>query len=45
MNIRSVEDLETAFKNASNSAEQTLWIWGKDPSGKAQSYAVVLGDE
>ena len=45
MNIRSVEDMETAFKNASNSAEQTLWIWGKDPSGKSLSYAVSLSED
>lgn len=45
MNIRSVEDMEKVFKNASNSAEQTLWIWGKDPSGKSQSYAVALSEE
>jgi Do/DeqQ family serine protease len=44
-NIRSEEDLEAAFKSAMNSAEQTLWIWGKEPSGKQRSYAVYLGDE
>jgi len=44
-NIRKIEDLESAFKSASNSAEQTLWIWGKDPSGKSQSYAIQLSDE
>lgn len=44
-NIRTVEDLSTAFKTASNSAEQTLWIWGKTPAGKSQSFAVIVGEE
>lgn len=44
-NIRSVSDLESVFKSAQNSAEQTLWIWGKTPAGKAQSFAVTIGEE
>lgn len=44
-NIKTVADLQAVFKTAQNSAEQTLWIWGKTPAGKAQSYAVTLGDE
>ena len=44
-NIRTVKDLETAFKAAQNSETQTLFIWGKYPSGKTGSYAVALGDE
>ena len=43
--IRTVEDLNTAFKTASNSAEQTLWIWGKTPAGKSQSFAIIVGEE
>ena len=44
-NIKTEEDLEKAFKAASNSPEQTLWIWGKNPSGRQQSFAVYLGDD
>lgn len=44
-NIRNVEDLESVFKTAQNSTEQTLWIWGKTPAGKAQSFAVPIGEE
>lgn len=44
-NIKSVSDLENAFKAAQSSAEQTMFIYGKYPSGRSGSYAVVLGDE
>lgn len=44
-NIKTVKDLESAFKAAQNSETQTLFIWGKYPSGKTGSYAVALGDE
>lgn len=44
-NIKTVSDLESVFKTAQNSAEQTLWIWGKTPAGKAQSFAVTIGEE
>lgn len=44
-NIKSVSDLEAAFKAAQNSETQTLFIWGKYPSGKTGSYAVALGED
>ena len=44
-NIKTVDDLNNAFKAASNSTEQTLWIWGKTPAGKSQSFAVTVGEE
>lgn len=44
-NIKSVEDLQSVFKSANSSDEQTLWIWGKTPAGKSGSYAVPLGEE
>ena len=44
-NIKSVKDLESVFKSAQSSTEQTLWIWGKTPAGNARSFAVYLGDE
>lgn len=44
-NIKSVGDLESVFKQAQSSTEQTLWIWGKTPAGKSQSFAVQLGEE
>ena len=44
-NIRTVKDLESAFKSAQNSEEQTLFIWGKYPSGKSASYAIDLSEE
>ncbi len=43
-NIKSSNDLESAFKSAQASDEQTLWIWGKTPAGKAMSFAVQLGE-
>ena len=44
-NIKTVNDLESVFKSAQSSTEQTLWIWGKTPAGNARSFAVYLGDE
>lgn len=44
-NIKTVNDLESVFKAAQASTEQTLWIWGKTPAGNARSFAVYLGDE
>ena len=44
-NIKTVKDLESVFKSAQSSTEQTLWIWGKTPVGNARRFAVYLGDE
>lgn len=44
-NIKSVEDMQAVFKSANSSDEQTLWIWGKTPAGKSDSFAVPLGEE
>jgi S1-C subfamily serine protease len=44
-NIKTVNDLESVFKSAQSSTEQTLWIWGKTPAGNARSFAVYLGEE
>ena len=44
-NIKSVSDLESVFKSAQASTEQTLWIWGKTPAGNARSFAIYLGEE
>lgn len=43
-NIKSSADMESAFRAAQASDEQTLWIWGKTPAGKAMSFAVQLGE-
>lgn len=43
--IKNVGDLETVFRIAQNSDDQTLWIWGKTQSGKPQSFAVNLAEE
>lgn len=43
-NIKSAADIDSAFKAAQASDEQTLWIWGKTPAGKAMSFAVQLGE-
>ena len=43
-NIKTVADLESAFKSAQASDEQTLWIWGKTPAGRPLSFAVFLGE-
>jgi len=44
-NIKTVSDLESAFKSAQSSPEQTLWMWGKTPAGNPRSFAIYLGDE
>ena len=43
-NIKSVSDLESAFKAAQNSEERTLFIWGQYPSGKTQSLSIMLSE-
>ncbi len=43
-NIKTVSDVEAAFKEAQTSDDQTLWIWGKMPDGTAVSKAVQLDD-
>ncbi len=43
-NIKTVADIEAAFKEAQTSDDQTLWIWGKMPDGTAVSKAVQLDD-
>lgn len=44
-NIKSVKDFEQVFKAAQNSEDRTLFIWGQNPSGKTQSFAIQLDDE
>jgi len=44
-NIKTVNDVETAFKQAQQSDDQTMWIWGKTTDGNAVSKAVQLGNE
>lgn len=41
-NIKTQDDLESVFRSALQSDDQTLWIWGKTPAGKAQSFAIQL---
>ena len=43
-NIKSAADMESVFKSAQTSDEQTLWIWGKTPAGRSMSFAVYLGE-
>ena len=43
-NIRSAADMDSVFKSAQASDEQTLWIWGKTPAGRPMSFAVYLGE-
>lgn len=43
-NIKSVADMESVFKSAQASDEQTLWIFGKTPAGRPMSFAVYLGE-
>lgn len=43
--IRKVEDMEDAFKAATKSPEQVLFISGMYPSGKRASYAVDLSQD
>lgn len=44
-NIKTINDMEQVFKQTLSSDDQTLWIWGKTPAGKAMSFAIQLGDE
>jgi Do/DeqQ family serine protease len=44
-NIKTVSDMESVFKSAQASTEQTLWIWGRTPAGNVRSFAVYLGEE
>ena len=44
-NIKTVADMESVFKSAQASTEQTLWIWGRTPAGNVRSFAVYLGEE
>lgn len=43
-NIKSAADMESAFRAAQASDEQTLWIYGKTPAGRPMSFAVYLGE-
>ena len=43
--IKSVNDIETAFKQAQTSDDQTMWIWGKTTDGTSVSKAVQLGND
>ena len=43
--IKTVNDVETAFKQAQMSDDQTMWIWGKTTDGTNVSKAVQLGSE
>ncbi|MBQ6965050.1 MAG: Do family serine endopeptidase [Bacteroidaceae bacterium] len=43
-NIKSSADMESVFKSAQASDEQTLWIWGKTPAGRPLSFAVYVGE-
>ena len=43
-NIKSAADMESAFRSAQASDEQTLWIWGKTPAGRPMSFAIYLGE-
>ena len=43
-NISTIADMESVFKSAQASDEQTLWIWGKTPAGRPLSFAVFIGE-
>ena len=43
--VNSNEDMENAFKSASRSADQVMFITGIYPSGKKGNYAVDLSEE
>lgn len=43
--IKSEEDFQNAFKAASQSSDQVLFIIGEYPSGKRSSYAIDLAEE
>ncbi len=42
--IKSLADMESVFRSAQASDEQTLFIWGKTPAGRTMSFAVYLGE-
>lgn len=42
--IKTTADIETAFKQAQQSDDQTMWIWGKTTDGTNVSKAVQLGE-
>lgn len=43
-NIKSVADVEAAFKDAQTTEDHTLWIWGKTIDGATVSKAVQLDE-
>ena len=43
--IRSIDDIEQAYKEASDSPDQVLFITGVYPSGRRANYAVNLSEE
>ena len=43
--IKDVNDVESALKAASQSEMNSLFIWGKYPSGKTGTYAIDLSEE
>ena len=43
--IRSIDDIEQAYKEASNSPDQVLFITGIYPSGRRANYAINLSDD
>jgi C-terminal processing protease CtpA/Prc len=43
--IRSIEDIEQAYKEAADSPDQVLFITGVYPSGRRANYAVNLSEE
>lgn len=43
--IKDVSDLESALKAASQSEMNSLFIWGKYPSGKTGTFAIDLSEE
>ena len=43
--IRSIDDIEQAYKEAADSPDQVLFITGVYPSGRRANYAVNLSEE
>jgi S1-C subfamily serine protease len=43
--IKTVDDLETVLKQATQSPDQVLFLTGMFPSGKRANYAVDLSQE
>lgn len=43
--IRSIDDIEQAYKEASNSPDQVLFITGIYPSGRRANYAINLSED